>query len=118
MSPSRSSNGRKKLNHCPLPGEQGPAPSNLELVTDFSEALEPDPDSRCGPNGRWMRAPSLTTDESADGLLENDELKDCLDKHLSALPDTQRSALMLYGPPQDDASASGANGGASPDKTL
>ncbi len=70
--------------------------ANRELDTDFSEALEPDLDSRYGPNGRWIRPPSLSTGESADSLLENDELKNCLDKHLSALPDTQRSALMLY----------------------
>ena len=28
--------------------------------------------------------------------MENGALSDCLDKHLSALPETQRSALMLY----------------------
>ena len=29
-------------------------------------------------------------------LMENGALSDCLDRHLSALPETQRSALMLY----------------------
>ncbi|MDX1635531.1 MAG: RNA polymerase sigma factor [Marinobacter sp.] len=67
-----------------------------EVDTDFSEALDPDLDRRYGPNGRWLQPPTLRTDETADALIENDALKDCLDKHLSALPDSQRSALMLY----------------------
>lgn len=29
-------------------------------------------------------------------LMENGALNDCLDKHLSALPEQQRSAVMLY----------------------
>ncbi|WP_228141613.1 RNA polymerase sigma factor [Marinobacter sp. X15-166B] len=34
--------------------------------------------------------------DSAERLLENGALQDCLDKHLSALPENQRSALILY----------------------
>lgn len=69
---------------------------NREVDMDFNEVLEPDLDSRYGPNGRWIRPPSMGNQEAADVLLENDALKDCLDKHLSELPDSQRSALLLY----------------------
>jgi len=67
-----------------------------ELTTDFSKALDPDLASRFKPNGRWAVPPRMTTSESAEALLENGALSDCLDKHLSQLPEAQRSALMLY----------------------
>lgn len=67
-----------------------------EVATDFSEALEPELASRFNATGRWELPPKLQFHESADTLLENDALSDCLDKHLSALPENQRSALMLY----------------------
>ncbi|HCW88752.1 MAG TPA: RNA polymerase sigma factor [Marinobacter sp.] len=67
-----------------------------EVATDFSEALEPELASRFNAAGRWELPPKLQFHESADTLLENDALSDCLDKHLSALPENQRSALMLY----------------------
>lgn len=67
-----------------------------EQVTDFNEALDPDLASRFKPNGRWAIPPKITTIETAESLLENGALSDCLDKHLSRLPETQRSALMLY----------------------
>ena len=67
-----------------------------EVATDFSETLEPELASRFNATGRWELPPKLQCHESADTLLENDALSDCLDKHLSALPENQRSALMLY----------------------
>ena len=67
-----------------------------EVNADFSEALDPDLAARFAPNGRWATPPSLKTNESAQALMENGALSDCLDRHLSALPETQRSALMLY----------------------
>lgn len=63
---------------------------------DFSEGLDPDLENRFNASGRWGTPPKLRFDESADTLMENGALSDCLDKHLSALPETQRSALMLY----------------------
>ncbi|MDP4547966.1 MAG: RNA polymerase sigma factor [Marinobacter sp.] len=67
-----------------------------EVTTDFTEALDPELADRFNASRRWEQPPRLRFDESADTLLENGALSDCLDKHLSALPETQRSALMLY----------------------
>ncbi|WP_228289211.1 RNA polymerase sigma factor [Marinobacter salinisoli] len=70
--------------------------SNREITTDFGEVLEPELDSRFKPSGRWSTPPKLRFEETADALMENGALSDCLDKHLGALPETQRSALILY----------------------
>lgn len=70
--------------------------SNREVITDFSEALDPDLADRFGPSGRWSQPPTLQYHDSAPALLENGALVNCLDKHLDKLPETQRSALMLY----------------------
>lgn len=67
-----------------------------EVATDFSETLDPELADRFNASGRWAVPPKLQFHDSADALMENDALSDCLDKHLSFLPETQRSALMLY----------------------
>lgn len=69
---------------------------NREVAIDFSEPLEPELAKRFNATGRWELPPRLQFHESADTLLENTALSNCLDKHLSALPETQRSALILY----------------------
>lgn len=70
--------------------------SRREVSADFSEALEPELADRFNARGRWDLPPKLQFHDSADTLMENGALSDCLEKHLSALPETQRSALMLY----------------------
>ena len=70
--------------------------ANREVPTDFSDILEPELAHRFNAKGRWELPPKLQFHESADTLMENGALSDCLDKHLSSLPETQRSALMLY----------------------
>ncbi len=67
-----------------------------EVVTDFSETLDPELANRFNESGRWGVPPKLQFHDAADALMENGALSDCLDKHLSALPETQRSAIMLY----------------------
>jgi RNA polymerase sigma-70 factor (ECF subfamily) len=67
-----------------------------EVSTDFSETLDPDLANRFASNGRWATPPSLKFNDSAEALMENGALSDCLDQHLSNLPEAQRSALMLY----------------------
>lgn len=67
-----------------------------EVSTDFQEQLDPDLADRFNASGRWQTPPKLRFEETAESLLENGALSDCLDKHLSKLPETQRSALMLY----------------------
>jgi RNA polymerase sigma factor (sigma-70 family) len=69
---------------------------NREVPTDFSESLDPDMAERFKASGRWHTPPRLRFEESAEQLMENGALSKCLDKHLSLLPETQRSALMLY----------------------
>ncbi|MFO7994588.1 MAG: RNA polymerase sigma factor [Marinobacter sp.] len=70
--------------------------SKREVSADFSESLDPDLTNRFAPNGRWATPPSLKFEEDAESLMENGALSDCLDQHLARLPETQRSALMLY----------------------
>ncbi|MEH6354767.1 MAG: RNA polymerase sigma factor [Marinobacter sp.] len=70
--------------------------SKREVVTDFSESLDPDLADRFKPSGHWKVPPQLRFHESAEALMESDALSNCLDKHLSVLPETQRSALMLF----------------------
>lgn len=67
-----------------------------EINVDFTEVLDPALAGRFRENGRWATPPQLKNHETAEAWLENDALKDCMDKHLSALPEQQRSALMLY----------------------
>ena len=67
-----------------------------EVATDFSENLDPELEGRFNADGRWRTPPALRFHDSSDALMESGALSDCLDKHLSALPENQRSALMLY----------------------
>ncbi len=67
-----------------------------EVSADFSETLDPELEDRFNASGRWRTPPTLRFHDSADALMESGALSDCLDKHLSALPENQRSALMLY----------------------
>lgn len=70
--------------------------SGREIALDFPESLDPELASRFGPNRHWTQPPTLTTQETAEQWLEQGALGDCLDKHLAALPEQQRSALMLF----------------------
>ncbi|WP_148861135.1 RNA polymerase sigma factor [Marinobacter fonticola] len=70
--------------------------ADREINVDFSDALDPTLGARFGRNGRWTQPPRLQTHETAEHWLENEALKDCLDKHLSSLPENQRTALILY----------------------
>ncbi|MDC0661089.1 RNA polymerase sigma factor [Marinobacter sp. SS21] len=67
-----------------------------EVTMDFADALDPALAARFKPNGRWAVPPRISTVESAEALLENGALSECLDKHLAHLPENQRSALLLY----------------------
>jgi len=70
--------------------------TNREEATDFSETLEPELANRFNAKRRWDTPPKLQFHDSADALMEKDALSGCLEKHLAALPETQRSALMLF----------------------
>lgn len=67
-----------------------------EISSEFGEELEPALADRFREGGRWATPPALRFDDHAEALMENGALSDCLDKHLSGLPEQQRSAVMLY----------------------
>lgn len=67
---------------------------NREVQVDFSDTLDPALASRFRGDGRW--ALPMSSSGSPEALMEKGGLRDCLDKHLSQLPEAQRSALMLY----------------------
>lgn len=66
-----------------------------EVSMDVPALLDPELASRFGANRHWTQPPTLTTHETAEQWLEQGALGQCLDKHLAALPEQQRSALML-----------------------
>lgn len=66
------------------------------VSADFRESLDPELENRFNANGRWHTPPTLRFHDSADALMESGALGNCLDRHLSTLPEHQRSALMLY----------------------
>jgi RNA polymerase sigma-70 factor (ECF subfamily) len=70
--------------------------SKREVPLEDSDSLEPALAERFNARGHWQLPRRLKFHESADTLMENGALNQCLDKHLSALPETQRSALILY----------------------
>jgi len=59
--------------------------------TTFGEILS----ARYSDDGDWRSPPPAWHTSSADELLTASELQDCLDKHLSRMPEQQRTALVL-----------------------
>ena len=50
---------------------------------------------RFAPNGHWLNAPLAWHEDSPDALLEQDDLRECLEHTLTSLPDLQSSVLIL-----------------------
>ena len=71
--------------------------SNRETLTDFQAPLDPALESRFNEGGSWIQPTRPWGSESADELLSNEALKECLSKHIDALPETQRAVLMMRG---------------------
>jgi len=46
-------------------------------------------------NGRWSSPPPLWDTESPDQLLENEQLRRCIEKNLELLPNVQKSVFLL-----------------------
>lgn len=69
--------------------------SNRETLTDFQAPLDPALESRFNNGGSWIQPTRPWGSESADELLSNEALKECLNKHIEALPETQRAVLMM-----------------------
>jgi len=66
-----------------------------ETLTDFQSPLDPALETRFNEGGGWSQPTQPWGSESADELLENEALKDCLNKHYEALTETQRAVLMM-----------------------
>lgn len=63
---------------------------------DDAELERPALDDSCFKgNGHWVAPPSRWHSESPDSLLEERQLKRCIDKTLSLLPDRQKAAFLL-----------------------
>ena len=69
--------------------------SKRETLTDFQAPLEPALEARFNEGGSWAQPTRPWGSESAEDLLSNEALKDCLEKHYDALPETQRAVLMM-----------------------
>jgi len=52
-------------------------------------------DERFNKNGRWISPPPLWDSESPEQLLENEQLRHCIEKTLELLPAVQKSVFLL-----------------------
>lgn len=52
-------------------------------------------DARFNAAGAWNSPPPVWDDSSPETLLENEELKDCIDKKIKGLPDLQQAVFIL-----------------------
>lgn len=66
-----------------------------EVLTDFQSSLDPSMEARFSQGGQWSQPTAAWGAESADELMENEALRHCIDKHVQALPEAQRSVLAL-----------------------
>ena len=69
--------------------------SKRETLTDFQAPLEPNLEARFNNGGGWIQPTRSWGSEAGDELMENEALQNCLDKHIEALPETQRSVLIM-----------------------
>ena len=66
------------------------------VTLDETELERPHLDDSCfKANGHWATPPSRWHSETPDALLEEAQLKRCIDKTLSLLPERQKAAFML-----------------------
>ncbi|MDX1588896.1 MAG: RNA polymerase sigma factor [Oleiphilaceae bacterium] len=66
-----------------------------EVLTDFQSPLDPAMEARFSQGGQWSQPTAHWGAESAEALMENEALRNCIDKHVQALPESQRSVLAL-----------------------
>ncbi len=52
-------------------------------------------EERFNKDGSWSSPPPLWEVESPDTMLENDQLRECIEKTLAVLPDVQKSVFLL-----------------------
>lgn len=69
--------------------------SRREITADLATADASPLADRFTPDGAWRVPPSPWTDQALEGLLERDSLQRCLDKHIAALGENQRSVLAM-----------------------
>ena len=66
-----------------------------EILFDPQEGESDALDHRFAGNGHWKQGPLKWELTGPDALLTRDELQDCLEKNLAAMPDNQRLVLQL-----------------------
>jgi len=66
-----------------------------ETLVDFQAPLEAHLEERFNEGGGWAQPTRAWGSESADLLLENAALQNCIDKHVQSLPETQRAVLVM-----------------------
>lgn len=69
--------------------------SGREILFDPQETGGDALDHRFGKNGHWKQPPLKWELNGPDALLTRDELQDCLEKNLNAMPENQRLVLQL-----------------------
>ena len=67
-------------------------PKEVSQSTEGTDSATPD---WFDSSGRWSSAPTAWHFDSPDALLAAGDLKDCIDKHIQQMPDSQRSVLVL-----------------------
>lgn len=69
--------------------------SRREVLFDPQESGDDALDHRFANDGRWQKPPQQWQLTGPDALLTRDELQDCLEKNLNAMPENQRLVLQL-----------------------
>ncbi|HYW92824.1 MAG TPA: sigma-70 family RNA polymerase sigma factor [Gammaproteobacteria bacterium] len=60
-----------------------------------TDLLEPDVTARFGDNGRWREPPVPWSEDTPEGLLASEQLRQALDAGLETMPPLQRTVLQL-----------------------
>jgi len=63
--------------------------------SDIDATSGPSLEGRFGAGGGWLFPPTAWAADTLEGLIERDSLQHCLEKHIAALGEDQRSVLML-----------------------
>jgi len=66
-----------------------------EVTADLDPTDIPSLEGRFTAGGAWLVPPTAWTEQAIESLLERDCLQNCIDKHIAALTEDQRSVLAL-----------------------
>ncbi|TCO77842.1 RNA polymerase sigma factor [Chromatocurvus halotolerans] len=69
--------------------------SRREIPMDLDSASASPMEERFTSGGAWLVPPTAWAEHAVESLLERDSLQQCLEKHIAALSEDQRSVLAL-----------------------